>query len=58
MQRSNAVAIRVDERSRNNDADTAGMLTPARRAGLEALERELSDLLNAYQNRHGAAAAA
>jgi hypothetical protein len=49
MQRANAVALRVDERPRQTSSAT--MMTPARRAGLEALEREFSDLLTAYQRQ-------
>ena len=54
MQRANAVALQVvDERQRDNESATpASLMTPARRAGLEALEREFSDLLSAYQNQH------
>ncbi len=45
MQRTNAVAIQVDERPRQSDKNS--LMTAARRAGLDALEREFSELLNA-----------
>jgi hypothetical protein len=51
MQRANAVALQfVDERQRDNEQPT-GLMTPARWAGLEALEREFSDLLATYQSQ-------
>jgi hypothetical protein len=45
MQRTNAVAIQVDERPRQSDKNS--LMTAARRAGLDALEREFTELLNA-----------
>jgi hypothetical protein len=57
MQRANPVALTVmDERPRKTE--TPGLLTPARRAGLEALEREFSELLSVYRNQSAPSAAA
>ena len=46
MQRANAVAV-----SRPRPIENRSLMTPARRAGLEALEREFSELLAAYQSQ-------
>ena len=54
MQRANAIAVCVDERPRSEIT----LMTPARRAGLEALEREFSDLLAVYHQRQAAAQSA
>ena len=49
MQRANAIAVKADERPRTSEK--SHLMTPARRAGLDALERELSELLAASQGR-------
>jgi hypothetical protein len=49
MQRANATALHVDERPRH--VKPTSQMTPARRAGLDALEREFSELLVAYQRQ-------
>jgi hypothetical protein len=38
-------SVRSDERKSEQAVDTSPLLTPARRAALDALERELRDLL-------------
>jgi hypothetical protein len=48
MRRANAIAYRsseMDVRAPNQNEIKASLMTPERRAGLEALEREFSDLL-------------
>jgi hypothetical protein len=47
-----AVAYRpipVDERKPSADMQNSGLMTPARRAGLEALEREFNEYLKAQR---------
>jgi hypothetical protein len=50
MTRANAVAYRpteVDVRTRKENENRPSLMTPARRAGLDALERELNEFLTA-----------
>jgi hypothetical protein len=57
MQRANAVALQdcaVDERQHDNEQQ-ASLMTPARRAGLDALEREFNELLTACRSQPAAA---
>jgi len=49
MQRANATALKFDERLRTSEKSS--LLTPARQAGLDALEREFSELLAAYRGQ-------
>jgi hypothetical protein len=61
MRRANVIAYQtneVDVRARSESENRSSLLTPARRAGLEALEREFSELLAAYQSRTAQTAAA
>jgi hypothetical protein len=56
--RAEAIAHRLPSKPHNNGAyDTReGLMTPARKAGLDALERELNDFLKRQPGEHAAAA--
>ncbi len=59
MRRANAIAYRTEEvELRARSESRPSLMTPARRAGLKALEREFSELLSAYESRRAQTAAA
>ncbi|MGI8524837.1 MAG: hypothetical protein ACR2K5_01440 [Pseudolabrys sp.] len=65
MRRANAIAyqpnhVELPARDADKSRPTSrpSLLTPARRAGIDALEREFSELLAAYQSRRTAPTAA